>query len=91
MIIGLTIFLMIISVWSLFSIGLCIDSGDMNLDYEYDGLLVTIAKIYWWGILLLVIGSILFFVCYGISSLIVCNSTNNDYPSCEKIISIMEE
>ena len=91
MIISLTIFLMIISIWSLFSFGLLVNSGDMMLDYKCDGLLVTIAKIYWWGILIFVIGSILFIICYGISSLIVCNSTNNDYPSCKKIISIMEE
>lgn len=90
MIIGLTIFLMIISVWSLFSIGLCFYSGDMNLDYEYDGLLVTIAKIYWWGILILVIGSILFIICYEISASIVCNSTNNDYPVCEKVEKVEE-
>jgi hypothetical protein len=85
MIIGLTFVLMIVFTWSIFSIGLCFDSADMGLDYDFDGLLVTIAKIYWWAIGIFVCVFVLFFICYLVSAKIVCSSKHNDYPVCERI------
>lgn len=87
MIIGLAIALMIIFIWSIFTICLFNDDGvesitDINL--RLDGLLITIAKLYWLVIAVIVIGGTLFAICYGFSIAIVCDSTNNDYPQCVK-------
>lgn len=87
MIIGLAIALMIIFIWSIFTIGFLIDDGSeslIDINLKEDGLLITIAKLYWLVIGVIIIGGFLFAICYCLSIKIVCDITNNDYPQCVK-------
>ena len=77
MIIGLAIALMIFVIWTITSMVF------VQEDFE-DTLIHKISIIYLGIIISLLIGGFVFWVCYEVSTTIVCNSTNNDYPQCVK-------
>lgn len=77
MIIGLAIVLMIFVIWTIASIVFAQE------DYE-DTLIHKISIIYLGIIISLLIGGFMFWVCYEVSTTIVCNIINNDYPQCVK-------
>ena len=81
----LAIIIMVISAWSFISFCLWIDSEDSEINYECDGLVTTIAKIYWFSIITVIMLSILFGISYYISGLILCETSHNDYDYCETI------
>lgn len=81
----LTIFFMILIVWTIYSIALVIDDDALNI-YSEDDIPMKIAKIYWWIIIGGIILFLLWFVSFEISKGIICLSSNNDNRICEKEI-----
>ena len=86
MIIFLTILMMIIFAWNIYStiILFSYDEDIANISLKDDGVIKTLAKIYCWILAVVILGGGLLFVCYNVSREIVCNYTNNDYSQCEK-------
>lgn len=82
MIIGLTIFLMILFIWIIYSSIVVMDEGSL-IWYCEDTIIIKICKAYWLIVLIIIGLSLLFGACYVVSREIVCNSKNNDYPQCE--------
>lgn len=80
----LTTIIAIIIAWTFISAGLCIDDYDMEISISNDGLLLTMAKLYWWAIGISIIGSILFGISYWISKEIICHDNNGDNKICIK-------
>lgn len=84
MIITLTIIIAIIIAWSIFSgcYLFYVEPDEFGLDFNNEGLLCTLCKLYWY---IAGIGLILFIILllsYFISASIICGSKNNDYPVC---------
>lgn len=90
MIYVLTIILTIVILWSFISLSVLIAYCDMNcydpmtLNLKENGLLVTLAQLYWLSILVILSISILVFISYKISQKIICNVINNDDIVCVK-------
>lgn len=75
MIIGLAILIMIFVIWTIVSIVFVQEDNE-------DTLIHKISIIYLGIIISLIIGGFMFWACYEVSTAIVCNITNNDYPQC---------
>lgn len=86
MIIKLTIFIMMIIIWSVYSFDLIFNSGDDNIcpNFKEDGIMLFIAKLYWCILAILVVGGMLFAISYFISTSIICETRHNDHPVCER-------
>lgn len=77
MIIVLALALMLFVIWTIASI--------FFVHEEYEGTLIyKISTIYLGIIISLLICGFIFWVCYEVSTAIVCDITNNDYPQCVK-------
>lgn len=80
----LTIINAILLVWSVVSALMCMDTDNAKINLDYDGLLVTLAKLYWWGIGTLLVLAIVLGISYFISYESLCNVSNNDNKVCSK-------
>lgn len=80
----LTVIIMFLIVWTVYSICLVFDDESIMF-YSGDDILLRLAKLYWWIILVGIVLFILWYVSYMISSFIICNTSNNDNKVCEKV------
>lgn len=79
----LTIILMILIPWNIYSIVLVMDDESLII-YNEDDIPMKIAKIYWCIIIGGIILFLLWFVSFEISKGIICSSSHNDNKICEK-------
>lgn len=80
----LTIIIAGFIVWNIISAGLCLDEYDMSIDILNDGVLLTLSKLYWWAIIISIIGCIVSSISYHISKAIICNGNKGDNKICIK-------
>lgn len=89
MIYVLTIIIMFLIVWTIYSLHLVLDD-DSIMFYSGDDILLRLSKIYWWIILVGIVLSALWFVSYMISGEIICHTSNSDHKVCKRIGAINE-
>lgn len=78
----LTIAIAVFIAWNILTICLVLSSDDISLDISYDGILITIAKIYWYAIAIIIVGCILLGISYFISRKIICSVNHGDSEYC---------
>lgn len=80
----LTVIIMILIPWSIYSLIIAVDDGTLMV-YAGDELILKIAKIYWGIIFISLALGLLWAFSHAISEEIICGVTNDDYAVCEKV------
>ena len=80
----LTIILMILIPWSIYSLVIVVDDDEFMV-CSGDELILKIAKIYWGIIFISLALGLLWAFSHAISEDIICGVTNDDYAVCEKV------